>query len=352
MVRESGGEKGKATRAEVAAAAGVSGFTVSQVMAGRAGVAAATRERVRAVAKVMGYRPDPAAARLAMSRQRSRRAAERTVVSLLLGQDNSAEELRGVAGPIAEEFGLDLRIHRVTTETMPEAMLRTLWQEGVEGIMLAPGRGMNREAWREADWSRFSVVKTSRGLPGLRFHLVRHAAWDYMLTTLRQVTGRGYRRLAVVLHRSLNESDDLARLGALLAAQERWFPPGTTCEHRECRLEDGRPWLGAEDIEWLRSYRPEVVIVPHRVVAYELQAAGLVPGREFGLAAVLTTARRHANLPLISGNDAQEGEVYARCLRELREMILNGERGMAERPTEQVILPEWVEGETLPVRRM
>jgi hypothetical protein len=78
-------------------------------------------------------------------------AAERTVVSLLLGQDNSPEELRDVAGPIAEELGLDLRIHRVTTETMPEAMLRTLWQEGVEGIMLAPGRGMNREAWRETD---------------------------------------------------------------------------------------------------------------------------------------------------------------------------------------------------------
>lgn len=50
---------------DVARAAGVSLATVDRVLHGRAGVRAGTVERVRAVVERLGYRPDPAAARLA-----------------------------------------------------------------------------------------------------------------------------------------------------------------------------------------------------------------------------------------------------------------------------------------------
>jgi len=50
---------------DVALAAGVSLATVDRVLHGRAGVRASTAERVHAVVERLGYRPDPAAARLA-----------------------------------------------------------------------------------------------------------------------------------------------------------------------------------------------------------------------------------------------------------------------------------------------
>ena len=50
---------------DVARAAGVSLATVDRVLHGRAGVRAGTAERVQAVVERLGYRPDPAAARLA-----------------------------------------------------------------------------------------------------------------------------------------------------------------------------------------------------------------------------------------------------------------------------------------------
>lgn len=50
---------------DVARAAGVSLATVDRVLHGRAGVRARTVERVQAVVERLGYRPDPAAARLA-----------------------------------------------------------------------------------------------------------------------------------------------------------------------------------------------------------------------------------------------------------------------------------------------
>lgn len=60
-----------ATRAnlqDVARAAGVSVATVDRVLHGRTGVRARTVERVNEVVRRLGYRPDPAAARLARNR--------------------------------------------------------------------------------------------------------------------------------------------------------------------------------------------------------------------------------------------------------------------------------------------
>jgi len=58
----------RASLQDVARAAGVSLATVDRVLHGRAGVRARTVERVNAVVEQLGYRPDPAAARLARKR--------------------------------------------------------------------------------------------------------------------------------------------------------------------------------------------------------------------------------------------------------------------------------------------
>ena len=58
----------RSTIEDVATAAGVSVATVSRALRGLPNVAASTRERVAAVADELGYRPDPAAARLAAGR--------------------------------------------------------------------------------------------------------------------------------------------------------------------------------------------------------------------------------------------------------------------------------------------
>jgi LacI family transcriptional regulator, galactose operon repressor len=54
---------------DVARAAGVSLATVDRVLHGRGGVRARTVERVQAVVERLGYRPDPAATRLARKSQ-------------------------------------------------------------------------------------------------------------------------------------------------------------------------------------------------------------------------------------------------------------------------------------------
>src|SRR5688572_16258960 len=58
-------DAGRVSLHDVARAAGVSLATVDRVLHGRAGVRARTVEHVQAVVERLGYRPDPAAARLA-----------------------------------------------------------------------------------------------------------------------------------------------------------------------------------------------------------------------------------------------------------------------------------------------
>jgi LacI family transcriptional regulator len=64
----SGMETTRASLQDVARTAGVSLATVDRVLHGRAGVHARTVERVNEVVRQLGYRPDPAAARLARNR--------------------------------------------------------------------------------------------------------------------------------------------------------------------------------------------------------------------------------------------------------------------------------------------
>jgi len=86
---------------DVASAAGVSLATVDRVLHGRGGVRARTVERVQAVVKRLGYRPDPVAARLA------RKNLARLVFVLPSGTNTFVDlldkQVQAVSGWLAEQ---------------------------------------------------------------------------------------------------------------------------------------------------------------------------------------------------------------------------------------------------------
>lgn len=243
---------------------------------------------------------------------------------------------------------MDFQWHPLNAGVAPETTLRSLWNQGVQGLALTPCREIALPEWLSAQWSNFSVFKSSRGLPDLRFHLVRHSAWDYMMETLNAVADRGYRKVAVLLHASISPRDNLARLGAVLAARERVFASDATCTWKEFG-----PFLEAADTRraiqnWLREERPEAVILPYRFTLDLLIDMGFrVPG-DFAVACVLTGSEATATGWVASGCDRRETDAYRVCLTQLRELILRKERGFAATPFEHVLQPRWIEGQTLP----
>ncbi|MDR1281730.1 MAG: LacI family DNA-binding transcriptional regulator [Opitutaceae bacterium] len=66
--------RGRVTLADIARRAGVSRVAVSYALREGTGTSAGTRERIRAIAKELGYRPDPGLTRLMARLHEDRRA--------------------------------------------------------------------------------------------------------------------------------------------------------------------------------------------------------------------------------------------------------------------------------------
>ena len=332
----------QATCLDVARACGVSTATVSMALRGMARVAPRTRKLVEAQAARLGYSADNAASLLARRRAQSRGKSDKMAVAVLDAAPRAHEPQE------PELAGFDCRFFRLDESVPVQTLLDQLWHQGVAGIIL---RAFHGNTWpvaemAAADWSRFCVVKLSRALPELPFHLVRHSAADYMRLTLEKTVASGYKRIAVILHKSASEVDDDARYGVVKAFQDRRCPPGVHVGMTEVPAEEIQV-ISRGTASWLRSQRPDAVIVPVASMFYALRdMVPRLPAR-VGVAAVLADGRPVGDGPLVSGCDTVYGELQARALELLRDLILRGERGFPDRVSEHVVEPQWIEGETL-----
>ncbi len=329
-------------RETVAKAAGVSPGAVSLALRGQVGVSEKTRARVVAVAAKLGYRINPVASLLAAGQRKSGKTGQLVVAYLSQVERVAKSWLAACQGA-----GVDGQWMSPSQFPSPEAAARILWARGVHGIVL----GDVRTVWSAAErarfeWARFSVVTESRVMPDVRVHLVRHSAFDYMTLALNKVVEGGYRRVAVVLMRTLAVEDDQARLGALLAFRERMLPAGVRFEWREMPADRSRK-LDAGTLAWLRKEKPDVILLYHWTLVYPLMEAGYVFPGDVALAAVLAADDIVPRTPNISGCRVQAYEHHRRTLRLLMELIARGEQGFAEHPLQHVIEPEWAVGETL-----
>ncbi len=113
---------------EVAAAAGVSARTVSRVMRDEANVAIETRERIRQLAKEMGYRPNLAARGL-----RSKRAHEVVLIawSTAVFNDGAELHLRRIEGfeKRLTEADMPLKVRIVNPDQYPDGLPAGLLDE-------------------------------------------------------------------------------------------------------------------------------------------------------------------------------------------------------------------------------
>jgi DNA-binding LacI/PurR family transcriptional regulator len=330
------------TRKDVAKAAGVSTFTVSQALAGKPGVKDSTREKVERVAREMGYRPNAAAAALASKKRTGgRRMSVAKVARVHYSPGDFLEScnLLDLSGTL-----VDLQQYR-----SPEQLLNTLWNRGVDGLFVSFDRTpWSEEEWKECDWSRFSIMKSGRIFSDLPFHLVRHSAFDFMRESLRRMEATRAEKTAVLLFPSGSEADDEARLGAVLTAQQRFRKQGRKLSWRVWEAEEPKePDPGS--LRWLEREAPDQILSFVWPIWYPLREAGWRFPEDAGYAAVLGP-NPDIGVPevkSITGCDTADRKRIEIALEHLREMISRGERGFPVVPMEYTVEPQWVDGATL-----
>lgn len=247
------------TLLKVARAAGVSLTAASMALRNHPRIGADTRRRVQAVAKKLGYKPDPHLSRL-MWYLRSTKSVKYQETIGFLSDNARLEEWRAFsqsdyylgAADRAEELGYRIEIfHLRAPGQTPASLSRVLRNRGIRGLLTSAFREPN--ATLKLDWEHFATVACGYSLAR---PLIDRTTTDYyraMLLATDRLSAEGCKRIGLCL----NLNDD-AKVLHLWQSAFLYFQHHVPKKSRLAIYEatDGQTGIRA----WLRKERPDAII--------------------------------------------------------------------------------------------
>lgn len=324
--------------AEIAERVGVSRMTVSRALRGGRHVAAPLRERILAAAAELGWQPDPELARLMARLREGRRTSEPPALAFIWSdrRENAARSPWGAglfegASQRAAALGYRLEEFQLTARGMSGRRLsEILVARGIRGLILSPLISRSR-ARVPIRWEDFSSVVIGLGYARPDLHRVHHHHFLGMMTLLRALRRRGFRRIGFYSERTVNDR----MFGAWPASFLTHHPLPAAQATTLLRLVR-RP--SREDfLDWLRKSRPDAVIDPAQHCQDWL--AELPPGQRPGHFTLNWTRNR----PELGGIDQQATVLGAAAAELLAEQVARGERGVPMHPKIVMTAGAWRE---------
>ncbi len=336
------------TLQDIAKRAGVGKATVSLALRNDPKISAATRERVRAVAEELNYRPDPALARIAAHRWRTREHPSDVTVAFVTTdhpwtKDEPLKVLRTGATEQGERLGYHVEHFRLNQLPGPEQLARVLFHRGIRGVLAGP---IFRDDFMERfPWAEFVGVGCSLGYHQPPVNVVVSDFHHAIVRAWREAVDAGYRRIGVALLRELQAVDLFDKVSAALFCQKRLYPELEAIPVQHFPLEDR-----TEFRTWVREHRPEVVLGFNDTVHWWLRESGVQVPDEIAFVSLDTEAERKDDGTLISGMNPDYGFIGKTALGQLDILLRTNQQGIPERPLTVHVPSVWIAGETLPPR--
>lgn len=357
------GSNRRVTITDVAKRAGVHYTTVSMALRNHPRLPPATRERLRALAEEMGYRPDPVLQ--ALMDYRGQRKPHRQIATLAYvtkwdtrwGWKHSWPDSEFFAGAShrASELGYDIEHFWLGEPGLTHHRLSdVLHSRGIVGIIIASQR-YQVEAPLQFDWPKFSAVKIDflPERPGL--HHVTNDRFAAIRLAMQRVRAAGYRRIGFAMHRQWDPAAEPA-WSAGFAVEQRTLVPadqlpafvfpddppnGTSEETHQLAVRDSFE-------RWLRRFQPEVLISTKAFVQSHLDALGISIPDDLAFVDV-HLQQPDGKIAGVRQNCRRVGELGVDLLtRELQQRAL----GVPEFPTTTLVEGTWFDGESLPQREL
>ena len=351
------------TLSDVARKAGVHATTVSLALRNHRSLPDGTRQRLRAVAQAMGYRPDPLLR--ALVAYRGATGARRNPPTLAYVTNWSTPwgwkhvtahpEFYLGAQAKAQELGYQLEHFWLRAQGMSQERLgQILYARGISGILIAShGREMG-DAVR-FKWENFSGVKIDYFPHQPALHNVTNNQCDIIRLAMQRVLGAGYRRIGFVMHRGWDHAVDHLWTAGCLCEQRALAAGEAIPPHFFPEPEPVARWLNESQaevfpepqafIKWFRKYRPEVVIS---------KASFVLPiFREMGLSVPEDVAFVDVFLDDPSGRTAgvkqNHPTVGALAVEILAGQLQHNKYGVPEIPTTTYVEGTWFAGASCPM---
>jgi transcriptional regulator with XRE-family HTH domain len=260
------------TMREVAEATGFAPATVSLALRNHHSIPLATRKRIAAAARRLGYKPNPLVAAL-MATLRNRRSVDRHTVLALVTSHTAREAWRGqrtfvemVAGAEARslEFGYRLEEFSLRSPGMhPARFTQMLRTRGIHGLLINPLPHDQKDL--ELDLTDFAVVGLGASVASPLIERVSNDHYQSALLTIAQCRALGYRRIGLVVSREMSERLEDRWLSAFHVEQQR-SPPA----HRV------KPLMPERTTEipgvlsgWIAREKPDVVVFGFFAASYQ-----------------------------------------------------------------------------------
>ncbi len=335
------------TMKSVAAHAGVTQATVSMSLANNPRIPQVTRERIQAIARHLGYQPNPYVSTLMRLRRRGGPLSHKPVLALVCAQRTEdgwrnhpaptirqmregAFERATLRGYRAQEFWL----HRDGMSN--RRFSEMLYARGIQGVLIGPlADGDAPPALR---WEHFAAVSLSVPLPSLTLTTVCNDHYFSALQAVRECQRRGYRRPGLLL-----------RAGHQQRFQGRWQAGFFVAGQLTPELTLAEPlfvddWAAPEILDWLECEQPDVIVSSGGAALSErLTRAGWQIPRDVGLVC-LACASANDQVSGVWQNGAMIG---ALAIDTLINSVERHERGLPEQATTFMVEGRWNEGRTL-----
>lgn len=329
----------------IADASGYSTATVSLALRNHPRISEATKQRIRAVAEEVGYRPNPSIARLmhhiregkpvaiqnsiAVINMRHTRLLENASLydsQLWIGMQSQADLL----GYNIDQFW----IHEPGMR--PERLDSIFKARGIQALILPPMSEPGETL--QLDWRAYSLVCVGYSMPRPAISRVSSNHRLSMLSCIKNCLRMGYSRIGIAIAAEFE-----ARGNFIWTSVARWFE-AMVDPAEKIPLFHGSYQAKKDFVKWLHQYRPEVVITHDQSpFLSSLQQAGLSTPGDIGIA-ILNLKETDGKF---SGTFPDASAVGAAAVNLVTAQLMRNECGLPDNPITILTNPQWVEGSTL-----
>jgi len=333
------------TYRDIARMAKVSTFTVSLALRGSPKITAATRQRVRAAAELIGYRPNPlVAANMSYVRGSKGDAAQAVIAYVTDWKRREFREnspmMRYYRGAMerARELGYKLEVFFLNEDGLNDRRLQQILKaRGIEGVALAPLEHSSNRVQLHWDQLAFSLIGYLMEEPaGHRAYFDCYASSKMLYRELKRL---GYRRLGLVMG-----EEDAKRSNELWLASHAWHgrEEGSSDVTLPLVLHPAQANRPEALLAWLSRWEPDVVVSMSGLHRDVLRDAGIRIPEEVGFVAI----NDDGPLEGVTRIDPEHESVGASAIDLVVSQLMSNERGVPK-SAKQVITPgRFIGGET------
>lgn len=335
---------------DIAERVGVSRMTVSCALRNSPRVKKETAEHIRAVARQIGYAPDPKLAAAMTSVRNTKRKALEPIAWLNANQNARAYHdytwlapYRLGAAERCVELGYKLDEFWMRERGMTDRRMSSiLSSRGIRGVVLCPAV-LPEITHLRLDWKQFACASFETAMLVPRVHRVAPDYHYNILLALKMLRRLGYRRIGLFLHRQEERRSHHTYLASF-----RYFQSGIPANEHVEPLIYPDPFDKRMLFEWLDRVKPDVVLGHHsKLVTWMVESGRRVPD-DIGVAHLSLDG----DCEDWAGILQHKHRIGAQTIELLVSMIQNSRFDLPDIAHETHIPGEWRHGKTLLRRKL